>query len=93
MSYFHVNDFPSPDAVGCNITLNVTDTRQYIATEGYPDEYRDNENCSFNFAAPSGRNIVIFFEDFDLEEDFDYLHFRKSNYITHYANTNHRQGS
>ena len=40
-----------------------------------PDSYRSNQNCSFNFEAPTGRRIVVFFEDFHLEDEFDFIHF------------------
>ena len=64
-------------SLGCNIDLSVTETTQYIATEGYPDNYRNNQNCSFNFVAPPGRRITVLFEDFQLEWRADFLHFRK----------------
>ena len=65
------------DVAGCNITLNVTSTRQYLATEGFPHNYLDDQDCSFNFEAPAGSTIVVFFEHFDVEYNYDYLHFRK----------------
>ena len=73
------------DVAGCDITLNVTDTKQYVATEGYSHNYKNNQDCNFNFVAPSGRIFIVLFEDFHLEEpgplsffvDYDYLHFRK----------------
>ena len=65
------------DVAECNITLNVTDTKQYFATEGYPYNYKNDQDCTFNFEAPSGRRIVVFFEDFNLELYYDFLHFRK----------------
>ena len=65
------------DVAGCNITLNVTGTRQYIATEGFPHNYLNDQDCSFNFETTARSTIVVFFEHFDLEEDFDFLHFRK----------------
>ena len=64
-------------ATGCNVHLIVNETKQYFATEGYPDGYKNNQDCHFNFEAPPGRRIVVFFEDFDLEIEFDFLHFRK----------------
>ena len=71
--------FPSSDAcaTGCDVNLTVTDTRQCFATEGYPKGYKDNQVCHFNFKAPPGRRIVIFFIDFHLEHDYDYLVLRK----------------
>ena len=65
------------DTSGCNITLNVTENKQYFATEGYPDAYMNDQDCHFNFEAPPGRRIVIFFEDFHLRDGRDFLHFRK----------------
>ena len=67
----------SPDVTACDIVLTVTDTKQYVATEGYPDSYQNNQDCDFTFEAPSGRRIAVFFEDFQLESPFDHLHFRK----------------
>ena len=55
----------------------MTDTKQYVATEGYPHYYKDNQDCNFNFEAPSGRKIIVMFEDFHLERRFDFLYFRK----------------
>ena len=70
------------DVAACNINLTVTDTKQYVATEGYPYGYKDNQDCEFNFMAPSGRKFIVMFEDFDLEEEFDFIHFRKSPIIS-----------
>ena len=67
----------SPDVTACDIDLTVTKTKQYVATEGYPDNYQNNQDCDFTFEAPSGRRIVVFFEDFNLETGYDYLYFRK----------------
>ena len=53
------------------------DTKQYIATEGYPHSYKDNQDCEFNFRAPSGRKIIVMFEHFDLEIGDDFIRFRK----------------
>ena len=75
-------EFPSPDATGCDVNLTVTETRQYFATEGYPTGYKNNQDCHFNFEAPAGRRIVVFFIDFHLENDFDYFHFRKWHFKT-----------
>ena len=69
--------FFSLDAAGCDITLTVTDTIQYIATENYPVSYRNNQNCLINFVAPSGWSILFRFEHSDLEIGFDFLHLRK----------------
>ena len=55
----------------------MTDTKQYVATEGYPHNYKRNQDCDFNFKAPSGRKIIVMFEDFNLEDRFDFLHFCK----------------
>ena len=65
------------DAAGCDVNLTVTETKQYIATEGYPNNYKQNQDCEFNFVAPTGRKIIVQFEDFNLEEEYDYLYFRK----------------
>ena len=65
------------DTSACNIDLNVTDTRQYITTVGYPRYYLDNQDCGYNFVAPSGRRILVFFEDVGLEKEYDYVVFRK----------------
>ena len=65
------------DAAGCDITLTVIGTTQHIATEGYPIGYMRNQNCEFNFVALSGNRIIVLFEDFDLEEGYDFLHFRE----------------
>ena len=70
---------PSSDATGCNITLNVTDTKQYFATEGYNYVYKNDQDRHFNFEAPLGRRILIFFEHFELEVGYVFLHFRKLN--------------
>ena len=68
----------SLDAAGCNVNLTVTDTKEYIATSGYPFNYLNNRECEYNFNAPPGRKIIVLFEDFQLEEGFDFLYFRKS---------------
>ena len=72
-----LTNIPSLDVGGCDVTLSVTDTKQYIATEGYPHSYKDNQDCAFNFEAPSGRKIIVMFEHFDLEIGDDYIRFRK----------------
>ena len=80
------------DVAGCDITLTVTETKQYVATEGYPNSYKNNQDCNFNFVAAPGRKIIVLFEDFNLQEheqlehddDYDYLSFRKShNMVSH----------
>ena len=55
----------------------MTDTKQYIATEGYPYSYKGDQDCEFNFEAPSGMKIIVMFEDFDLEIGYDFIHFRE----------------
>ena len=52
------------DVTVCNITVTVTETTQYLATQGgsIPDNYRPNQPCPFNFEAPTGRTIVISFD-------------------------------
>ena len=65
------------DDSGCDVNLTVTDIKQFFATEGYPHNYKDNQDCQLNFEAPSGRNIVVFFQDFHLQDRHDFLHFRK----------------
>ena len=62
---------------GCDITLNVTDTTQYLATERYPRFYRIDQLCEFNFVAPPGRRTIVMFEDIELEPRFDFIFFRK----------------
>ena len=64
------------DDSGCDVNLTVTDTKQFFATEGYPHNYQDNQDCQFNFEAPPGRRIVVFFQDFHLWIHV-FLHFRK----------------
>ena len=70
-------DFPPPDATGCDVYLTVTDTKQFFATEGYPHNYKDNQDCHLNFIAPLGRRIVVFFVDFHLDYVHDFLYLRK----------------
>ena len=65
------------DFAACGIIVTVTDTKQYVAAEGYPHYYKDNQDCNFNFKAPSGRKIIVMFEDFNLEDSFDFLYFCK----------------
>ena len=66
------------DAAAYDINLTVTDTAQYIATEGYPIRYyMNNQDCSFNFMASPGRKFIVMFEEFDLEAGYDFIHFRK----------------
>ena len=72
-----LTNIPSLDVGGCDVTLSVTDTKQYIATEGYPQIYKDNQDCEFNFEAPSGRKIIVMFEHFDLQRHVDFIRFRK----------------
>ena len=59
------------------MNLTVTETRQYFATEGYPDSYKNNQDCHINFEAPPGMRFVVFFLEFNLELHVDFLHFRK----------------
>ena len=54
----------------------MTDTKQHVATEGYPFEYGFAQDCNFNFKAPSGRKIIVEFVHFFLSR-VDYLFFRK----------------
>ena len=61
----------------------MTDTKQYVATEGYPYKYKNSQDCNFNFKAPSGRKIIVMFEDFHIEFYFDSLYFRKLNMDLH----------
>ena len=65
--------------------LNVTDRKQYITTEGYPNGYLNNQDCSFNFVAPYGRKIIVFFEDVGLELGYDYIVFRKNRSVFNYC--------
>ena len=78
--------FLSPDASGCDVNLTVTDTKHYFATEGYPNYYKHNQNCEFNFMAPAGRRIIVVFEAFNLEDRFDFLYFRKFQNINYNHN-------
>ena len=55
-SIFHLNGLPPPDATGCDVNMTVTETKQYFATEGYPDGYKHNQDCDFNFIAPGKKN-------------------------------------
>ena len=67
----------------------MTETKQYITTEGYPNSYLDDQDCSFNFVAPSGRRILVFFEKVQLETGFDYVILRKlKNLIRLYSEIN-----
>ena len=66
------------DVSGCDVTLNVTDVKQYVSTEGYPDSYENHLECRFNFVAPPGEKIVVLFEDVDLHIGRDFIRFRKS---------------
>ena len=75
------------DAAGCDVTLTVTETKQYIATEGYPNYYKNNQDCEFNFIAPPGRKIIVLFEDFNLEISYDYLYFRKLHIVDTHTHT------
>ena len=77
LQLFLLTNISSLDVSGCDVSLNVTDTKQYIATEGYPNSYKGDQNCEFTFEAPSGRKIIVMLEDFDLEEGFDFIHFRE----------------
>ena len=65
------------DLAGCDITLNVTNTTQYISTQGYPLYQGFNQDCSFNFVAPPGERIVVVFEDVKLELYHDIIIFGK----------------
>ena len=77
ISLHRVKNIFSSDTSGCDVNLTVTDTKQSFATEFYPYFYNRNQNWDFNFVAPSGRKIIVVFEDFNLEHGFDFLHFRK----------------
>ena len=78
--------FSTLDVSGCDVNLTVTENKQYFATEGYPRNYKHNQDCHFNFEAPPGRRIVVFFQDFHLEDKFDFILFRKL-YIMDTQNT------
>ena len=60
----------------CDVNLNVTETKQYVTTEDYPNFYNNFQDCEFNFMAPAGRKFIVLFEDFDLEQG-NYLYFHK----------------
>ena len=66
------------DRSGCDVTLNVTDVKQYFSTEGYPESYKNYQFCTFKFVAPPGERIAIVFEDVQLEIGRDDIVFRKS---------------
>ena len=70
-------NIPPLDPTGCNIVLNVTDTKQYIATERYPVELKTNQKCYYYFEAPPGRNIILFFEYFKIGKVNDFVLLRK----------------
>ena len=59
------------------MTLDVSDRKQYITTEGYPHGYLNNQDCSFNFVAPYGQKILVFFEEVNLEKNYDFVVLRK----------------
>ena len=65
------------DPSGCGVDLIVTETKQYVATEGYPNSYKDSQFCEFHFMAPSGQKFIVLFEDFNLQVDHDYIFFCK----------------
>ncbi|CAH1255133.1 CSMD3 [Branchiostoma lanceolatum] len=44
-----------------------------IGSPGYPGEYPDNADCIYIIAAPPGQSIIIDFQQFDLEQNFDKL--------------------
>ena len=69
------------DPTGCDVTLNVTNAKQYITTYGYPLRYPLDLTCHFNFLAPPGERIVVVFEDVQLELDYDFIIFRKSELV------------
>ena len=64
------------DPSGCDVDLTVNTEKQYISTEYYPHRYLDNQDCTFTFMAPFGGDILVFFEDVQLEEGFDFVMFR-----------------
>ena len=76
----------SLDAAGCDVNFTVTDNKQYFATEGYPNGYKVNQDCHFNFRAPSDRRFVVFFKDFHLEDKYDFIHFRELNSMGFFLN-------
>ena len=61
---------------GCDITLTVTNTTQYVGTKGFPHRYQNGQACDYNFVAPPGRRTIVMFEDIALER-YDYIQFRK----------------
>ena len=65
------------DPSGCDVDLTATNVKQYISTDYYPRRYLDNQDCTFTFMAPFGGEILVFFEDVQLEEGFDFVMFRK----------------
>ena len=71
--YFLFHSDPS----GCDVDLTATNVKQYISTDYYPRRYLDNQDCTFTFMAPFGGGILVFFEDVQLEEGFDFVMFRK----------------
>ena len=41
------------------------------------DGYKNKQDCHFNFESPPASRIVVHFLDFRLEDEYDFLHFRK----------------
>ncbi|XP_054161707.1 low-density lipoprotein receptor-related protein 1-like [Oppia nitens] len=57
---------------GCDLTLN--DTQGVIHSPGYPDGYYDNMVCEWTVSVGTNQNIVVMFDDFQTEQDSDFLH-------------------
>ena len=77
----NVSVFLFLDRSGCDVTLNVTNVKQYFSSEGYPVAYPHFQFCTYNLVAPPGERIVVVFEDMQLQIAYDYVWFRESNIL------------
>ncbi|XP_070570522.1 CUB and sushi domain-containing protein 1-like [Ptychodera flava] len=44
-----------------------------VTSPNYPDPYPDNMRCSWNISSESGGSMFVAFQNFDLEDGFDFL--------------------
>ena len=50
--------------IGCGFVVNIS-----LTSPGYPNNYPSNMVCNYSLPIPQGKNMKIFFDFFDLEDD------------------------
>ena len=55
------------------VEINGNDTTM-VSTPHWPEPYPANTHCQWLVVAEVGYHVIITFLEFDLEQDYDYLH-------------------